>query len=169
MERRFTISVLTVREASALLRVIATIGRHRLGIESVASGDAGDAELSRHTVVVRAAPDRIRRAMKQLGSALGVVEADYYPEGETLDREMALYKLSVDLAAGGEALERLVRQRRARVVLGGPDYVVIEKTGGGEEIDELLRRLEPFGVIEFARTGRVRVTMAAVGTEIGTE
>lgn len=169
MEQRFTISVLTVKGAGALLRMIATIGRHQLRIESVASADAGEGELSRHTVVVRAAPDRIRRAMKQMGSELGVVEADYYPEGATLDRELAVYKLSVDLASAGAPLEKLVRQRRARVVLGGPGYVVIEKTGTGEEIEELLGQLEPFGVIEFARTGRVRVTMAAVGDEIGTE
>ena len=98
---------------------------------------------------------------------------DYYAEGETVNRELGLYKLSVDLASGGEALERVVRQRRAKVVLGGLDYVVIEKTGSTDEIQELLSSLEPFGVMEFVRSGQTTVTKpmakAVVYEEIGTE
>lgn len=152
----------TEKEVNALLRLVATLGRHRLQVESftttVDGSGAGAPALYRHTVVVRAAPDRVRRAVKQLESALGVLEADYYPLGRTVDRELGLYKLSVDLASGGEALEQLVRERRAKVVLAGEGYVVIEKTGTREEIEELSNSLEAFGVMEFVRSGQTTVT-----------
>ena len=169
LDPQFTISMLTEKEASALLRVVATLGRHRLQIESFASTTVGTAELYRHTVVVRATPDRVRRVMKQLSSALGVVEADYYSQGETVDRELGLYRLSVDLAGGGEALERLVRQTRARIVLAGSDYVVVEKTGSPDELEELFNSLEPFGVMEFVRSGQTTVTRPMAETVVPEE
>jgi acetolactate synthase-1/3 small subunit len=36
--------------------------------------------------------------------------------------------------------------------------MVIEKTGHKEEISELLRHLEPCGVLQFVRSGRVAIT-----------
>jgi len=161
--------MLTEKEASALLRIVTTLVRHRLQIESFASTTAGTAELYRHTVVVRAKPDRVRRVMKQLSAALGVLAADYYSQGDTVDRELGLYKLSVDLAGGGEALERLVRQTRARIVLAGPASVVVEKTGSQEELEELFNNLEPFGVMEFARSGQTIVTRPMAETVVPEE
>ncbi len=173
LDEQFTISMLTEKASSALLRIVSTLARHRLQIESLTSAAAASSDLYRHTVVVRAEPDHVRRAMKQLDTALGVLQADYYPQGATVDRELGLFKLSVDLASGGDSLERLVRRSRAKVVLAGPDYVVIEKTGSREEIEELLTSFEPFGVMEFVRSGQTTVTkpMAAVMVheEIGTE
>jgi acetolactate synthase-1/3 small subunit len=158
VESRFTISLLTEREAGVLLRLVATLGRHRLRIESLATTALGASGLYRHTVSVEAAPDRVRRAMKQLDSSVGVLEARYDAKGRTIDRELGLYRLSIDLAAGGEALERLVRQTRARIVEAGPDYVVVEKTGDREELEELFGSLEPFGVMEFVRSGQATVS-----------
>jgi acetolactate synthase-1/3 small subunit len=169
MDAQFTISMLTERETSALLRIVATLGRHGLQIESLVTSAAGMAELYRHTVVVRAQPDRVRRAMKQLSSALGVVEANYYSQGDTVDRELGLYKLSVDLAEGGEALERIVLRTRARVILAGPGHVVVEKTGSREELDDLFGSLEPFGVMEFVRSGQTTVTRPMANTMVPEE
>lgn len=169
MDPQFTISMLTEKEVSALLRIVATLGRHRLQIESFASTTVGEAGLYRHTVVVRAKPDRVRRVMKQLSSALGVLEAECYSQGDTVDRELGLYKLSVDLAGGGEALERLVCQTRARIVLAGPDGVVVEKTGSQEELEEFFNSLEPFGVMEFVRSGQTTVTRPMAETVVPEE
>jgi len=173
LDPQFTISMLTEREGSALLRVVSTLGRHRLNIESLASAVAGagsgTADLYRISVVVRGSGEGVRRAVKQLDSALGVLQADYFSSGETVNRELGLYKLSVDLEAGGEALERLVRQTRARMVLAGPDYVVIEKTGSQVELEDLFESLEPFGVMEFARSGQVTVTRPVVKAMVAEE
>ena len=112
----------------------------------------------RHTAAVIGEADRVRRAMKQLGSALGVLEARYCRGGETIDRELGLYTLSMDLAAGGAALKDTVTRNGARVVVAGADYIVIEKTGSREEVEDLFKSLEPFGVMEFVRSGQTTVT-----------
>jgi acetolactate synthase-1/3 small subunit len=150
--------MVTEPETNALLRIVSTLGRHRLDIESLTSTVAGGGGAYRHTVVVRAATEKVRRVMKQLESAIGVLDAAWYPIDEAIDREMALYKLSVDLVAGGDALESVITRSRARIVLAGADYVIVEKTGGRDEINELFDSLERFGVMEFVRTGQATLT-----------
>ena len=39
-----------------------------------------------------------------------------------------------------------------------PEYIVVEKTGHKAEIADLLRQLEPYGVLQFVRSGRVAIT-----------
>ena len=39
-----------------------------------------------------------------------------------------------------------------------PEYIVIEKTGHRSEIAELLTQLEPYGVLQFAKSGRIAIT-----------
>lgn len=158
MDPQFTISVLTENETSALIRLTACLGRHRVHIESLTMTESEVSGVYQYTIVVRAEPERIRRAMKQIGAALGVFRANYHADGETLDREIALYKLSVDDVADGNSLEKLVRNSRARILVAGSGYVVLEKTGHKNEIEELFNSLEPFGVMEFVRSGRVTVT-----------
>jgi acetolactate synthase-1/3 small subunit len=155
----FTLSIVTENESGSLIRLAMTLARHRMQIQSLTSTSDEIGGTSRHIVLARARPDRVRRAMKQISACVGVLVADYYAEGDTVDREIALFKL--EIGGGAEAsLRDLARTRRARVVVQGGDYVIIEKTGCGREIQELYETLQPFGVMEFVRSGRVMVTKA---------
>ena len=46
----------------------------------------------------------------------------------------------------------------ARILEVSPEYIVFEKTGHKTEITELLSQLEPYGVLQFVRSGRVAIT-----------
>ncbi|MBT3793875.1 MAG: hypothetical protein HOF93_01245, partial [Flavobacteriaceae bacterium] len=39
-----------------------------------------------------------------------------------------------------------------------PDYFVIEKTGWREETEKLYQALEPYGLLQFVRSGRISVS-----------
>ena len=75
-----------------------------------------------------------------------------------MHQEIALYKLPIEAMLEGDCLENIVRRFQARILALESDYVVIEKTGHEDETRELLDKLEPFGVMEFARSGRVAIT-----------
>ena len=55
-------------------------------------------------------------------------------------------------------IEIIVRSSNARFLEITPEYVVIEKTGHKEETTDLLQKLDPFGVLQFVRSGRVAIT-----------
>jgi acetolactate synthase-1/3 small subunit len=44
---------------------------------------------------------------------------------------------------------------RAKIVNLSPDSLIIEATGDDDKVTALLGLLEPFGIIELARTGRL--------------
>ncbi len=158
MDPQFTVSARTENDSSSLLRLAACLGRHRIKIESFTCTNGEASNVYQHSIAVRAAPDRIRRAVKQIGALVGVIEVSYHRDVETHDREVALFKLSLDAASVRNSLSKIVRTSRARILVAGAGYVVVEKTGSQDEIEELFGRLEPFGVMEFVRSGRVMVT-----------
>ena len=53
---------------------------------------------------------------------------------------------------------QLVDTFRSRVVDVASDSLIIEATGTEEKIDGLLTVLEPYGVLEMVRTGRVAMS-----------
>ena len=50
-----------------------------------------------------------------------------------------------------------MRQHHARILTVETDFLIVEKSGHKEETQELLEQLEPYGVIEFVRSGRVAI------------
>jgi len=58
----------------------------------------------------------------------------------------------------GNIIDQIVRSSYARILEVSPEFIVIEKTGSKEEILKLLDRLEPYGVLQFAKSGRVAIT-----------
>lgn len=166
-ERLFTLTVLTENEAGALVRLTTTLARHRMRVESLTSTSDGVRGVSRHIVLVRSVHDRVRRATKQIRASVGVLAADCYGEGDTVDREIALFKL--DLAPGSpEPLRELVRAWRARVLVRADGYLILEKTGSGTEIQAFYEALASFGVLEFVRSGRVVVTRTDPARRVAT-
>ncbi len=65
-----------------------------------------------------------------------------------------------DMAAIPDAVpkvERLHRQYGANAVVIRKDYTVFEVSGHREETDNLIKVLEPYGLIEFVRSARVAI------------
>ena len=55
-------------------------------------------------------------------------------------------------------LEKVIRENHARILTVDPNFIVIEKAGHEKETQNLFEKLKPFGILEFARSGRVAVT-----------
>ena len=66
---------------------------------------------------------------------------------------------------GGNKIEKLVRDNGARILVIEEDYIVLEKTGHKDETSDLFKKLEPYGVLEFVRSGRVAISMSKRKTE----
>jgi len=73
-------------------------------------------------------------------------------------QEIALFKISTKGLMSGNVIDHIVRDHHARILEVSPEYIVLEKTGHKTEITELLAQLEPYGVLQFARSGRVAIT-----------
>jgi len=84
-----------------------------------------------------------------------VIKAFHHEDSGVVYQELALYKIPVSRLDGG--LEKIIRDHHAKIIAAEPDFVVLELTGHKEKTRELLELLKDYGILEFARSGRVAV------------
>ena len=157
-KERYTISVFTEDIVGMLNRVTIIFTRRKINIESIAASESEIPNIHRYTLVISEAEDMVKKVVLQLEKQVEVVKAVYHKDSEVVYQEIALYKVPTEvLLSGGEA-EKIVRAHHARVLSVEPAFTVIEKTGHKEETQALFDQLEPYGMLEFVRSGRVAIT-----------
>ena len=157
-KERYTISVFTEDIVGILNRVTIIFTRRKINIESIAASESEIPNIHRYTLVISEAEDMVKKVVLQLEKQVEVVKAVYHKDSEVVYQEIALYKVPTEvLLSGGEA-EKIVRAHHARVLSVEPAFTVIEKTGHKDETQALFDELEPYGMLEFVRSGRVAIT-----------
>ena len=152
--RHHTIIALVEDKPGVLTRVAGLFRRRGFNISSLAVGNSEQVGLSRMTFVVDGDQYTVDQATRQLDKLVDVIRVSNISDEEIISRELALIKVLVTPSTRGEILE-MVHPFRAEIVDVGAQSMVIEVTGGGDKIDALCSLLEPFGVLELMRTGRV--------------
>lgn len=156
-QQPFTVSIFTEDRVGMLNRVTIIFTRRHLNITSITASETEVAGVFRYTIVLTATRAQVDKVIGQLERLVDVLKAFVHEEDEIVHQEIALYKVRTGTLAHG-AVERVVRENHARILAVDPQYLVIERTGHVHETQELFERLKPFGILEFARSGRVAVT-----------
>ena len=151
---RHTISVLVENKFGVLARVAGMFSGRGFNIESLNVAPTHDASLSRITAVLKGDDSSLELCIRQLRKLINVVEVADFKEGQAVARELVLVKVRADVKTRPEVLQ-IADIFRARIVNLSPDSLIIEATGDDEKVTALLGLLEPFGILELARTGRL--------------
>ncbi len=151
---RHTISVLVENKFGVLARVSGMFSGRGFNIESLNVAPTHDASLSRITAVLKGDDSSLELCIRQLRKLINVVEVVDYKDGQAVARELILVKVSADAKSRPEVLQ-IADVFRAKIVNLNPDSLIIEATGDDEKVTALLGLLEPFGILELARTGRL--------------
>jgi acetolactate synthase-1/3 small subunit len=151
---RHTISVLVENKFGVLARVSGMFSGRGFNIESLNVAPTHDAALSRITAVLKGDDASLELCIRQLRKLINVVEVVDFKEGQAVARELVLVKVRADVKSRPEVLQ-IADIFRAKIVNLSPDSLIIEATGDDEKITALLGLLDPFGVLELARTGRL--------------
>ena len=151
---RHTISVLVENKFGVLARVSGMFSGRGFNIESLNVAPTHDAALSRITAVLKGDDASLELCIRQLRKLINVVEVVDFKEGQAVARELVLVKVRADVKSRPEVLQ-IADIFRAKIVNLSPDSLIIEATGDDEKITALLGLLNPFGILELARTGRL--------------
>jgi acetolactate synthase-1/3 small subunit len=119
--------------------------------------------IHRFTIVIVETEEVVAKLVRQIEKQVEVMKVFYNREDEIVWQELALYKVPTEIIAEKVKVERLLRENGARAVVIRKDYIVFETTGHREEIDRLIRVLEPYGLIEFVRSARVAIIKGSRG------
>ncbi|MEQ9402798.1 MAG: acetolactate synthase small subunit [Cyclobacteriaceae bacterium] len=164
-EKEYTISVLTEDKPGMLNRLTIILSRRKINISSLNVSTTEVSGVSRYTLVVLASRDELEKVVKQIRKLIEVLGAFLYEEDQIFYQEIALYKVSASVFEQNGMIEKLVRNNGARIIALDQRHIIIEKTGTKEETHELYQELEPFGILEFVRSGRVAISKSTRKTE----
>ncbi|HEY1764813.1 MAG TPA: acetolactate synthase small subunit [Opitutaceae bacterium] len=151
---RHTISVLVENKFGVLARVAGMISGRGFNIDSLNVAPTHDASLSRITMVLKGDDSALDLCMKQLRKLVNVVEVMDFKDGQTIARELVLVKVRADAKTRPEILQ-IKEIFRARIANLAQDSLIVEVTGDEDKVSAFLGLLEPFGILEIARTGRL--------------
>lgn len=145
-----------------LARVASLFSRRGYNIESLAVSITQDPEISRMTIVVNGDEQEVEQITKQLHKLIDVSKVQDYIDIPIVARELALIKVNAEVK-DRTALLQLIEVFRGRVIDMSDKTFVIELTGGGDKIDAFEKLLEPYGIRELVRTGRIAMARGTRG------
>lgn len=157
MKKEYTITVYTEDKVGILGRLSTIFSRRKINLEYLNTAPSEVSGIHRFTIVITETEDTVAKLVKQIEKQVDVLKAYAHTDDEIIWQEMGLYKVSSEAITEKVKVERLLHQYGARAIAIRKDYVVFEATGHQEEIDKVLRFLEPYGLIEFVRGARVAI------------
>ncbi len=163
MKKEYTLTAYTEDHVGLLNRIAIILSRRKINIESLNTSPSEVAGIHRFTIVIQEAEETVRKLVRHIEKQVDVLRAFYNTGDEIVWQEMALYKVPTDEIAEKVKVERLLREHGARAVVIRKDYTVFETTGHREETNNLIRVLEPYGLIEFVRSARIAIIKDSKG------
>jgi acetolactate synthase-1/3 small subunit len=158
MKQEFTISLFSENHIGILNQITIILTRRQINIESITASESAVKGVHLLTLVVKTTPDMVRKIARQMEKLVEVLKVFVHTSDEIIYQEIALYKVTTKGLMSGNVIDHIVRTHHARILEVSPEYIVIEKTGHKAEITELLAQLEPHGLLQFVRSGRVAIT-----------
>lgn len=149
-----TLSVLVENKPGVLARVAGLIARRGYNIESLAVGPTDDPNFSRMTLVVDQDQTHVEQITKQLYKLVNVIKIVEFDAGSAVERELLLVQVRVAADRRFQVIE-LAEVFDGKIADVGAETITLELSGPSERLADLLDLLEPYGVIEVARTGRI--------------
>ena len=156
-KQEFTITVYTENQVGLINRIAIIFSRRKINIESLNTSPSEVEGIHRFTILINETEDVVKKLVRQLEKQVEILRAFYNTDEEVIWQEMALYKVTTNEVIDNLKVERLLREFGARAVAIRQDYTVFETTGHREEIDRLVKKFEPHGLIEFVRSARIAI------------
>jgi len=157
---RHVISVLVENKFGVLAKVSGLFSGRGFNIDSLCVGETMDPTVSRMTIVVKGEDKILEQVTKQLNKLVDVIKVQDFTEISYVDRELVLVKVDAPPKNRAQILE-VASIFRARIVDVNPETVTLEVTGDQGKIKAIVDLLQPYGVRELVRTGRVAIARGA--------
>jgi acetolactate synthase-1/3 small subunit len=154
---KHTVVALVEDRPGVLNRVASLFRRRGFNIDSLAVGPTEEEGLSRMTIVVDGATTVVEQVEKQLYKLIDVVKVADITHKGVVARELCLLKVRCPNGKRPEVIQ-LAHVFGAQVADVAESSVVLQIVGEEDDVDNVIRTMRPYGIVELARTGRVAMS-----------
>ena len=149
-----TLSVLVENKAGVLTRIASLFSRRAYNIYSLAVAPTEDDRFSRLTVVVDVESAPLEQITKQLFKLINVIKITELPPGQAVERELVMATVKAPAELRSQIID-IVEVFEGRVLNVGHDAMTCSLEGHPSKVDDFAAMLEPYGIVELQRTGRI--------------
>ena len=154
-EERRTLSVLVDNKPGVLSQIARLFTRNGYNIESFAADTVLDPGVTRITIEVIANDNHTNRMIAQLNKMVPVHSVKLLTKDHTIRRQLALFKLNANTSDERNEIIQIANIFRGSVIDVSHETLTISVIGDEKKVDAVRDMLEPFGIIEMARTGMI--------------
>lgn len=158
-----TISIYVANKPGVLVRISTIFSRRGFNIESLVVSPALDGRYSRMTITSVGDPKVLEQIIKQVQKLVDVLQASEHLPTETIEKEFALIKTKVEAQNRVEVLQ-LVQHFKGEAIDFTDESIIIQICAGTAKLDNFIKLLDPYGIIELVRTGKVIMARGAKET-----
>ena len=158
-----TISLLVANKPGVLLRICLVFSRRGFNIESLVVSPAFDGRFSRMTITAQGDRKTLDQIIKQCAKLIDVVHAAEHDPESTIEREFALIKVTLKSQDRVEILQ-LVQHFQGESIDFSGDTLVFHVVGDSEKLNTCVNMLEPFGIVEMVRSGKMVIAKGESST-----
>lgn len=148
------ISVLVENRFGVLAHIAGLFSGRGFNIDSLAVGETHDPSISRMTIIVKGDDNVVEQILKQLNRLVDVINVQDLTEQSFIERELMLVKVETTAQSRSEVIE-VADIFRTKIVDVQQSSLTIEASGSAEKLKALLELLQPYGIKELVRTGRI--------------
>jgi acetolactate synthase-1/3 small subunit len=153
---KHVITALVENQPGVLARIVGLISGRGYNIESLNVAPTNDPTRSRLTMTVPGDDRILEQVNKQLNKQIDVIKVNDLTTQRYVDRELIL----VEVAAAGPKRAELVELAElsgASIISVKAKSLALQLVNGQEQIDDFLKLLKPFTIVEISRTGVIAV------------
>lgn len=152
--RRHIIGVVVENKPGVLARIASLFSARGFNIESLNVGETDDPRLSRMTIVVSGGDRTLEQIRKQLSKLIDTLKVTELSDSPCVEIDLALIKVKAQADRRGEILN-LAAIFHAKIADVSDRHLIVEVTGDETRLDAFLKLLEPYGIVEMVRAGRI--------------
>lgn len=149
-----TISLVVHNKPGVLVRVSLVFSRRGYNIESLVVSPTVDGDFSRMTITCSGDPATLEQIIKQLHKLVDVVHATDHTGKDAYETEIALIKIRADLHERTEILQ-IAENFGAKVTDYGQASMMLRVYGSSQKLDAFISLLQPYGLRELVRSGKI--------------
>lgn len=151
---RHTLSILVENQFGVLARIAGMFSGRGFNIDTLNVAPALDPSTSRLTIVVHGNDQTLEQVRKQLSKLINVLSVEELSEEISLGRELLLLRVQAGLSHHPEIIA-LCARFHANVIEKQSEAVTIEIINTEKEINQFLKHMHQFTILDLTRTGKV--------------
>jgi len=160
---KHVICAMVQNRSGVLARISGLFSARGFNIDSLAVGETENPDISRMTIVVAGDEQVLEQVIKQLRKVIEVVKVQDFLGVDYVERDLMMVKVNTPPGKRSEILE-VINIFRGKIVDVSKKDLIVEVSGPEKKLEALLDLLQPYGIVEVARTG---VLAMARGAQLG--